>query len=145
MLLKASVRPQKESGPSSDETKAVFSFLPHCLPVPAVGMLWGVSFICGHVSEEEDHDSLLPVKLHSRFDDPVGGEGNVKIKRMKHLRRRRTEGAPSGHFVPAAASDWKCTPALSTLYVTVVDFSPTGPPPPTVTVGAREVFSQYNA
>lgn len=36
-----------------------------------------------------------------------------KQKGMKHLSSRGLEGALSGHFVLAVASDWKCAPALS--------------------------------
>lgn len=52
-----------------------------------------------------------------------------KQKRVKHLRSEGIERAPSGHFVPSAAADWKTysLPSHSTLNLTVVDFSPTSP------------------
>lgn len=55
------------------------------------------------------------------------------------------EGAPSGHFVPSAAAEGTRLeivplPSHSTLYLTVVDFSPASPPPLTVTAIARVRF-----
>lgn len=79
-LLKASVSPQQESGASFDGKMAFLPFLSCCLPVPAMGTLQGC-FICGDVSEEEDHDfsSLCPIAI--KIFESVGAKRKVKTKK----------------------------------------------------------------
>lgn len=81
--------------------------------------------------------SLLSVKLQSRFGGSVSGQGNVKTK--AHLRRGR-DGRGSIWTFFTSKQIGKRTPALSLYAVTVMDFSPTSPPPPTVTVTTRVRF-----
>lgn len=116
MLLKASVRPQQECRASFDEEMAFLPFLSYCLRVPAMGTLQGGLYICG--VKRRIMISLLSVKSQSRFGDSVDIKENVKTKKdetTKGGKGKWMEGAPSGHFVPWAAADWKTYPCPLTL------------------------------
>lgn len=79
----------------------------------------------------------IKIKLQSRFGDSVSGQGSVKTK--AHRRRGRDGRGSIWTFCPLTSKQiGKRTPALS-LYA-VVDFSPTSPPPPAVTVATRVRF-----
>lgn len=120
MPLKAPARPQQESGASFDEEMAFLPFLSYCLPVPAMGTLQGGFYLSVEMSVKRRFMiSLLSVTPQSRFGDSAGGKGNVKQTKKDETSKGGKgdgmEGAPSGHFVPSAAADWKTHPCPLTL------------------------------
>lgn len=118
----------------------------HSSPAACLSLPWGhcrgVFFICGDVSEEEAHDfsSLCPITIKIwRFSG-----WKRKCQNKKHLSR---EGRRDGRcfiwtFCPIISSRLEnvLLPSHSALHLTVVDFSPASPPPPTVTGFARVRF-----
>lgn len=77
-----------------------------------MGTLQGVLFICGDVSEEEDHDffSLRPITM--KIGDSVGGKGNVKTTQT--CKEGREKGWEALHL-DILSPLWQighCTPAL---------------------------------
>lgn len=122
---------------------AFLPFLSYCLLVSAMRTLQGGFFICGDVSEEEDHDfsSLCQIAIKIwRFSGRKRKCQN--IKRMQHLRRKgRRDGKCSiWTFCPLSSSRLENVPlpSYSMLHLTVVDFSLASLP--TVTAIARVKF-----
>ncbi len=132
MLLKASVRPQQESGASFDEEMAFLPFLPYCLLVPAMSTLQGVFLYLWRCQRSGGSWFLFSLSNCNQDLTIQWVEKEMsKQKGMKHIRReeRRDRRCSIWTFCPPRGS-WLENVPLPSLYLAVVDFPPSSPPPP---------------